>query len=245
MSTPLAQRLDPQNLPQHVALIMDGNGRWARQRSMPRLLGHQRGVDALKKAIAFALEINLPVLSAWAFSTANWKRPETEVSGLMNILRLTLSKDLDAFHQQNIKLQVIGSKRGLADDLLTLIQKAEDMTRHNTRLTLLINFNYDGRTDILEATKALATRVKNGTLDPDDITEDLFSTYTMTAGIPDPDLLIRTGGVVRLSNYMMWQCVFTEFVFLDKHWPDFTEEDFSQAIEKFQRCGRNFGQISA
>jgi undecaprenyl diphosphate synthase len=238
-------RLDPVNMPKHVALIMDGNGRWAKKRGMPRILGHQPGVEALKKAIAFALDINLPYLSAWAFSTANWKRPETEVTGLMNLLRITLSKDLEAFHQQNIKLRVIGSKIGLANDLLDMIQKAENLTRHNTRLTLLINFNYDGRTDILESVKALAEKVSAGTLAPQEITEDLFSAHTMTTGIPDPDLLIRTGGVLRLSNYMMWQCIFTEFVFLEKHWPDFTQEDFCQAIENFQQCGRNFGQISA
>lgn len=223
---------------------MDGNGRWAKKRSMPRLFGHQRGVEALKKAIGFALDVGIPYLSAWAFATANWKRPETEISGLMTILRRTLKKDLREFHERDIRLKVIGSRERLPDDLLEMIDRAEDLTKDNKKLTLLINFNYDGRTDILEATKALASKVKAGEISPEDITEDLFSDHTMTSGIPNPDLLIRTSGVVRLSNYMMWQCAFTELVFLEKNWPDFKKQDFCTAIQEFQKCERNFGQIS-
>lgn len=238
-------QIDHNNLPQHVAIIMDGNGRWARSRGMPRLFGHQRGVEALKKAISFALDVGIKNLSAWAFSTANWKRPETEIKGLLKIMRHVLTKDLDEFHRRNIALKVVGSRKGLPKDLLEMIHHAECLTKDNTALTLLVNFNYDGRSDILEATKILAQKVKEGDIDIDDITEDLFSANTMTAGIPDPDLLIRTSGVVRLSNYMMWQCTFTEFVFLDKNWPDFTEQDFCDALKEFQKCGRNFGQISS
>ncbi len=244
-STNWAAQINLKNLPQHVAIIMDGNGRWARKRGMPRLFGHQRGVEALKKAIGFALDVGIPYLSAWAFSTANWRRPETEISGLITILRRTLSKDLAEFHDRDIQLKVIGSKVGLPDDLITMINRAEDLTKDNKKLTLLINFNYDGRTDILEATKKIAQKIKSGDISLEDITEDLFSSHTMTTGIPDPDLLIRTSGVVRLSNYMMWQCTFTEFVFLEKNWPDFTEQDFCTALQDFQKCGRNFGQISA
>ena len=238
-------QIDLRNLPEHVAIIMDGNGRWARSRGMPRLFGHQKGVEALKNAIAFALQVGIPYLSAWAFSTANWKRPETEIKGLMNILRRTLKKDLVEFHERGICLKVIGSRVNLPSDLLAMIDHAEHLTAPNTKLTLLINFNYDGRTDIIEATKALARKVQAGLLAPEDITEELLTAQTMTSGIPDPDLLIRTSGVVRLSNYMMWQCTFTEFVFLEKNWPDFQKQDFCNSIQKFQKCGRNFGQISA
>lgn len=240
-----ATQIDLRNLPQHVALIMDGNGRWARSRGMPRLFGHQKGVDALKEAIAFALEVEIPYLSAWAFATANWKRPETETKGLMNILRRTLSRDLVEFHERGICLKVVGSRLNLPDDLLAMIDRAEQLTAPNTKLTLLINFNYDGRTDIVEATKALARKVQAGLMAPEQITEEAITAHTMTAGIPDPDLLIRTSGVMRLSNYMMWQCTFTEFVFLEKNWPDFKKQDFCNSIQKFQKCERNFGQISA
>lgn len=240
-----AAQINLEKLPQHVAIIMDGNGRWARKRGMPRLFGHQRGVDSLKKAIGFALDVGIPYLSAWAFSTANWKRPETEISGLMTILRHTLRKDLAEFHDRDIQLKVVGSRKGLPEDLIAMIERAEDLTQDNKKLTLLINFNYDGRTDILEATKKIAEQIKTGTISPEDITEETFAKYTMTAGVPDPELLIRTSGVIRLSNYMIWQCAFTEFVFLEKNWPDFTEQDFCTAIQEFQKCGRNFGQISA
>jgi undecaprenyl diphosphate synthase len=238
-------QIDLTTLPHHVALIMDGNGRWARAHGRPRLFGHQKGEEALKDAISFALEIGIPYLSAWAFSTANWKRPEAEITGLMNLLRHSLQKELKTFHEKGIRLKVIGLRQGLSKDLLTSIDKAVEQTKNNTKLTLVIAFNYDGRTDILQATQRLAEKVKEGALDTSALTEEAITSHLMTAGIPDPDLLIRTSGIIRLSNFMMWQCVYTEFVFLEKNWPDFTPQDFCAAIQTFQKCERKFGQISA
>lgn len=239
------ETIDFNNLPQHVALIMDGNGRWAKRRGMPRLFGHQRGVETLKNIINYALEIGIPTLSAWAFSTANWKRPETEVSGLMTLLKKTLTKDLHSFHEKGIRLEVIGLREGVAADVLEKIDEAVELTRHNTKLNLAILFNYDGRSDILNAAKTLATKVKQGHLDPEQLTEELFSQHMLTSHLPDPDLLIRTSGLVRLSNFMMWQCIFTELVFFEKYWPDFTADDFKAALVQFQNCERKFGQIAA
>lgn len=228
------------NMPTHVALIMDGNGRWAESRNQPRLFGHKKGVDALKKAIEFAVEHQIKYLSAWAFSTANWKRPQDEISGLMTILRHTLEKDLQEFHGQKIKLKVIGFLEDLDPNLRSLIQKAEETTKNNTALTLIIQFNYDGKRDLVTAMKSL---IHEGTA-AEDITDDLIAKETLMGQFPDPDLVIRTSGVVRLSNYMLWQCAFSEFVFLKKNWPDFTADDFKQALEIYQGYERKFGDIS-
>lgn len=244
-ASPWSQKIDKTQLPSHVAIIMDGNGRWAKHRGRPRLYGHQKGVESLKRSITFALEVGIPYLSVWAFSTANWVRPETEVTGLLNLLRHSLKKDLAEFHKAGIKLRVIGLQERLPKDLVALIENAVQVTEDNTKLTLNLVFNYDGRTDILKATRHLVEKVSIGAMRPEDITEETFSKHLLTLDLPDPDLLIRTSGVMRLSNFMMWQCAFTELVFLDKYWPDFTEEDFAYAICQFQKCERKFGQISA
>jgi len=240
----MLSELNHDAMPRHVALILDGYGRWATERHQPRLFGHKKGVFALKKAINYALETKIPLLSAWAFSTANWKRPESEVSGLMTILRHTLEKDIKEFHEKGIRLRVVGFLDDLDEKLYKTIMAAQERTKDNTALTFIIHFNYDGRKDILQAVQKLSKKVSNSEISADAITEDMISQNTLMADFPDPDLLIRTSGVIRLSNYMMWQCAFTEFVFLEKNWPDFTEEDFHGALLTFQKTARNFGQSS-
>jgi undecaprenyl diphosphate synthase len=238
-------RLDYARLPQHVAIIMDGNGRWAKRRGANRLFGHQKGVDALKRAIEATIDIGIPYLTVWAFSTENWGRPSDEVSGLMKLLRRYLQKDLADLHDRNICLKIVGLRDYLEPSLLKLIDQAVDITKNNTRLTLTVAFNYGGRADILATTKKLAQKVKDGQLTVDEIDEELFSGHTLTASIPDPDLLIRTSNVKRLSNFMMWQCGYTELVFLDTYWPDFTKDDLIYALQQYQQCERKFGCISA
>lgn len=242
---PIPTRLDNEKLPRHVAIIMDGNGRWAQRRGATRLFGHQKGVDALKRAIEATMEIGIPYLTVWAFSTENWGRPSEEVSGLMKLLRRYLQKDLADLHSRNICLKIVGLRDYLEPSLLRLIDQAIDITKNNTRLTLTVAFNYGGRADILATTKKLAQKVKEGHLTVEDIDEDLFSEHTLTADLPDPDLLIRTSSVKRLSNFMMWQCGYTELVFLDTFWPDFTKDDLIYALEQYQQCERKFGCISA
>ena len=209
------------------------------------MFGHKKGVESLKKACTFALEVGIPYLSAWAFSTANWKRPKSEVNYLMGLLRKTLQSELADFHANGIRLKIIGMDSGLSEDLINIINHAVEVTKNNTKLTLAILFNYDGRAEITCAAKEIARKVRANEIDPESITEDTIANHLMTKDIPDPELLIRTSGVVRLSNYMMWQCAFAEFVFIDKHWPDFDEQDFCYCIQEFQGCSRNFGQISA
>lgn len=232
------QNLDQDNIPRHVAIIMDGNGRWASKRLQPRLFGHKAGVAALKRAIDYAIQAGIDYLSAWAFATANWKRPETEVSGLMSLLKSTLKNDIDEFHEKNIRLRVVGFFDDLDPDLVTLIRQSEDKTKLNDGLTLIIQFNYDGRRDILQA-------IQNCTENHDNpITEDILTKYTLMGPFPEPELMIRTSNVIRLSNYMMWQLTFTELVFLEKNWPDFTQDDFHKAVLSYQQLDRNFGHVS-
>lgn len=245
MTIVLPGNLDYTNLPRHVAIIMDGNGRWAKIRGANRLFGHQKGVDAVKRAIEAALEIGVPYLTLWAFSTENWHRPSDEISGLMSLLKRVLQRDLADLHARNICLKVVGLRDFLDPSLLKLIDQAVEVTKNNTRLILTIAFNYGGRSDILAATKKIAQKVKAGDLTVEEITETIFSAHTLTADIPDPDLLIRTSGVKRLSNFMMWQCVYTELVFLETYWPDFTKDDFIYALQQYQQCERKFGRISA
>lgn len=237
--------LEDAKLPRHVAIIMDGNGRWAQQRGANRLFGHQKGVDALKRAIEAAIDLGIPYLTVWAFSTENWGRPSDEVSGLMKLLKRYLQKDLADLHDRNICLKIVGLRDYLEPSLLKLIDQAVDITKNNTRLTLTVAFNYGGRADIVATTKKLVQKVQAGQLTVDDIDEDLFSEHTLTADLPDPDLLIRTSNVKRLSNFMMWQCGYTELVFLDTYWPDFTKDDLIYALQQYQQCERKFGGLSA
>jgi undecaprenyl diphosphate synthase len=229
--------------PNHVAIIMDGNGRWAKARGLPRVAGHRRGADAVRRVVRGAGELGIPVLTLFAFSTENWTRPADEVNDLMGLLRHYLRNELDELRRNGARLKVIGNRQGLASDIVRDIAEAENMTRSNSRIDVNICINYGARAEILQATRSLARQVAAGELSADRIDEDLFETELLTAGVPDPDLLIRTSGEQRISNFMLWQCAYAELVFVDTLWPDFGKEDLEQAIAEFRRRERRYGGV--
>ncbi len=231
--------------PRHVAIIMDGNGRWARARGLPRSAGHKKGVDALREAVRAAADFGIEYLTIYAFSAENWSRPRTEVTFLMDLLHRFIRQDVAELHKSQVKITVIGEREGLEPSLVNLLAEAENLTRENTELRLVIAFNYGGRQEITRAAKAIARKVAEGKIDPNDITPAVLSNHLDTGGMPDPDLLIRTGGEQRLSNYLLWQCAYTEFVFVDEHWPDFSREVFSRALAEFSSRDRRFGGVKA
>lgn len=229
------------NKPQHVAIIMDGNGRWAERRGQPRAVGHRKGVEAVRNAVKAAGENGVKYLTLFAFSSENWNRPQQEVSDLMGLLKFFVRRDLAELHDENVRVHVIGDRRGLSADILALLTEAEDLTRENTALNLVIAFNYGGRDDITRATRAIALKVAQGLLDPTRITEQTISDCLDTSDIPDPDLIIRTSGEMRISNFLLWQSAYSEFIFLPCLWPDFDEEEFRKALEEFACRDRRFG----
>jgi undecaprenyl diphosphate synthase len=229
--------------PNHVAIIMDGNGRWAKARGLPRVAGHRRGADAVRRVVRSAGELGIPVLTLFAFSTENWTRPADEVNDLMGLLRHYLRNELDELRKNGAKLRVIGNREGLAPDIVRDISDAENMTRSNSRIDVNICINYGARAEILQATRSLARQVAAGELSADRIDEDLFEGELLTAGVPDPDLLIRTSGEQRISNFMLWQCAYAELVFVDTLWPDFGKEHLEQAIAEFRRRERRYGGV--
>ena len=213
--------------PRHVAIIMDGNGRWAKARGLPRLAGHRAGVEALRGAVRAAPELGIEWLTVYAFSSENWSRPKTEVSDLMGLLKLFIRRDLAELHQNGVRVRIIGSREGLSPDIGALLSEAETLTRLNRRLNLVIAFNYGGRDEITRAAGKLAAAVSEGRLTPEAITPELLGDYLDTAGIPDPDLVIRTSGEMRLSNFLLWQAAYSELVFLPCYWPDFGRGDLN------------------
>jgi undecaprenyl diphosphate synthase len=239
----LPANADPTPGPNHVAIIMDGNGRWAKARSLPRVAGHRRGADAVRRVVRGAGELGIPVLTLFAFSTENWTRPADEVNDLMGLLRHYLRNELDELHKNGAKLRVIGDREGLAADIVRDISDAENMTRSNSRIDVNICINYGARAEILQATRSLARQVATGELSADHIDENLFEGELLTAGLPDPDLLIRTSGEQRISNFMLWQCAYAELVFVDTLWPDFGKEHLEQAIAEFRRRERRYGGV--
>jgi len=244
MSTaPLPANADPTPGPNHVAIIMDGNGRWAKARGLPRVAGHRRGADAVRRVVRGAGELGIPVLTLFAFSTENWTRPADEVNDLMGLLRHYLRNELDELRKNGAKLRVIGNREGLAADIVRDISDAENMTRSNSRIDVNICINYGARAEILQAIRSLARQVAAGELSADRIDEDLFEGELLTAGVPDPDLLIRTSGEQRISNFMLWQCAYAELVFVDTLWPDFGKEHLEQAIAEFRRRERRYGGV--
>ena len=244
MSTaPLPANADPTPGPNHVAIIMDGNGRWAKARGLPRVAGHRRGADAVRRVVRGAGELGIPVLTLFAFSTENWTRPADEVNDLMGLLRHYLRNELDELRKNGARLRVIGNREGLASDIVRDISDAENMTRGNSRIDVNICINYGARAEILQATRSLARQVATGELSADRIDEDLFEGELLTAGVPDPDLLIRTSGEQRISNFMLWQCAYAELVFVDTLWPDFGKEHLEQAIAEFRRRERRYGGV--
>lgn len=232
-----------QPLPRHVAIIMDGNGRWAIKRGLPRIVGHRQGVESVRKTIEAAVRIGIPCLTVFSFSSENWTRPEEEINELMGLLRRFIQRDLAELHSQNIKIKIIGTGDRIDPDIANLILEAEELTQFNDGLQLVVAFNYGARDEITRAVIKIATKVQGGQLLPEDITQDVISDNLDTAGIPDPDLLIRTSGEARLSNFLLWQCAYTEFVFTDVYWPDFGYEAFEEAIREYQKRDRRFGGL--
>jgi undecaprenyl diphosphate synthase len=226
-----------------VAIIMDGNGRWAKARGLPRVAGHRRGADAVRRVVRGAGELGIPMLTLFAFSTENWTRPADEVSDLMGLLRHYLRSELDELRKNGARLRVIGNREGLASDIVRDIAEAENETRGNSRIDVNICINYGARDEILQATRSLARQVAAGELAADDIDEDRFARELLTAGMPDPDLVIRTSGEQRISNFLLWQCAYAELVFVDTLWPDFGKEHLEQAIAEFRRRERRYGGV--
>ncbi|MGI6686616.1 MAG: isoprenyl transferase [Bacillota bacterium] len=239
----LLAQVDRTKIPQHLAIIMDGNGRWAKKRGLPRTAGHRYGVEALRKVIEASVELKIPVLTVYAFSTENWKRPKEEVSVLMNLIVEYLQKELDELHRQNIKIRTIGSINELPTEARVELSKAEKTTAQNSGLQLNVALNYGGRMEIVEAAKAFAEDVKIGALKSSDITEKLFSSYFFTAGQPDPDLLIRPSGEYRISNFLLWQLAYAELYFTSIYWPDFNKVEFYRAILSYQGRNRRYGGV--
>lgn len=234
----------PAHVPAHVAVIMDGNGRWAAARGLPRTEGHRRGAESVRSVIKAASRLGVKYLTLFGFSSENWKRPSGEVMDLMGLLRLYLRKELAELHKQGVCFRVIGDRARLARDIQELIETAEERTRDNTGLNLVLALSYGGRAEVANAARNLAEQVKSGALDPCDIDEDLFAQNLETANIPEPDLLIRTSGEQRISNFLLWQLAYTEFVFTDTLWPDFKAEEFENALAQFQSRDRRYGSIS-
>ncbi|MFO0993671.1 MAG: isoprenyl transferase [Hyphomicrobiales bacterium] len=229
----------------HVAIIMDGNGRWANARGLPRTAGHKQGVEALRGAVRTAADLGIGYLTIYSFSAENWTRPRSEVLFLLDLLRRFILQDVAELHRANVRIRVIGSRDELDSDIIALLEHSEKLTQENTGLTLVVAFNYGSRQEIARAVRDIANAVKAGRLDPDAITPELLGNHLDTVGIPDPDLLIRTSGEQRISNYLLWQCAYTEFVFVAEHWPDFTRDTFEQAIAEYRRRERRFGGLAA
>jgi len=233
----------PERLPRHVAIIMDGNGRWARSRGLSRLAGHGRGVEALRRTVASSLKLGLEYLTVFAFSSENWERPPAEVDGLMGLLRRYLRGEVAELHENDVRLKFIGEPSRLPADINELIADAENLTAGNERLTLSVALNYGGRREIVVAVRRLAAAAAAGRLAPDAIDERQVATALFTADLPDPDLIIRTGGERRISNFLLWQSGYSEFLFLDKCWPDFTEQDLAAALDDFRTRRRRYGMV--
>jgi undecaprenyl diphosphate synthase len=229
--------------PRHVAIIMDGNGRWAKSRGLPRIEGHRRGVEALRRAVRTAIELKIGYLTVYSFSAENWTRPFEEVQSLMGLLHLFIRNDLAELKSNNVCIRVIGERSGLPADIIGLLDEAERVTKNNTGLTLVVAFNYGGRQEIAGAARALAEKVARGELAPENIDVELFGAALHTREIPDPDLVIRTSGEKRISNFLLWQAAYAEFVFLDVLWPDFGKLDFIAALEEYAHRDRRYGGI--
>ena len=224
---------------------MDGNGRWSRVQGVPHAVGHAEGVKVLERIMRHAAKVGVRYLTVYAFSTENWGRPEEEVSALMGLFRDNLINKIDELLEQGVRLRFIGDRGVLEPDLQKLINKAEEVTSKGQGITLLVALNYGGRAELRRAVEQIAQKIQNGSLKPEEIREDTISGYLYTAGIPDPDVLIRTSGERRLSNYLLWQCAYTECFFVDTLWPDFSENDFDAVINDYNKRERRFGKLSS
>lgn len=238
----MQQSNDGEQIPSHIAIILDGNGRWAKRRGLPRTMGHRQGAKAVEPIIRRCLELGVSSLSLYAFSTENWSRPASEVDAIMNLLREMLHS-ADQYRRENVRLRVIGDRSALAPDLLREIESAERESAGRTGMTVNMAINYGGREELARAARLLAEQVKDGTLSPEEIGEKQVAAALYTAGQPELDLLIRPSGEKRISNFLLWQCAYAEFVFMDILWPDFTPADLDAAIEEYRRRHRRFGGI--
>ena len=225
----------------HIAIIMDGNGRWAKSKHLPKFAGHKKGADAVRGVVETCADMDVEYLTLYAFSSENWNRPPDEVNDLMGLLKIYLTKEIDELHEKNIRISFIGSRERLSANIINLLESAENKTKNNTKLRLTLALNYGGREEIVNAARNIAAKAKEGTLDPNDVTEDVFADNLYTSDMPVPDLIIRTSGEKRLSNFMLWQAAYAEFVFQDILWPDFTEESLASAIEEYHRRDRRYG----
>lgn len=237
--------MDEKKIPQHVAIILDGNGRWAKSRMLPRTQGHLEGVKRVDEAIETCMKVGIKVLTIYVFSTENWNRPKNEVSMLIHTLVAVLNRKVKKMHESGVRLQFIGRRQGIPDQVVKGFHEATELTKNNTRLTVNVAFNYGGRTEILDGISQVIKDVKAGLIKPEDLSEEMFGQYLYTKGLPDPDLLIRTSGEKRISNFLLWQLSYAEFYFTDKFWPDFNEVEFLKAIDDFQNRQRRFGGLTS
>lgn len=228
--------------PRHIAIIMDGNGRWAEKKLMPRIMGHRAGVKAVQKIVEQCVKEKIEVLSLFAFSSENWRRPKKEVTMLMELFMGTLQTQVDKLDKNNIKLHIVGDKTAFSEKLQNKIAEAEAQTQENTGLNLVIAANYGGRWDITQAVQKITAKIVSGELEPQDITEDLISQHIITSELPEPDLFIRSGGEQRVSNFLLWQLAYTEFYFTEVLWPDFNQQLLVEAIDSFKSRQRRFGK---
>jgi undecaprenyl diphosphate synthase len=235
----------PSGNPAHVAVIMDGNGRWAAARGLPRVEGHRRGVEAVRRIVRDAADLGIRYLTLYSFSSENWSRPASEVAELLGLLKRFIRKDLAELHRNNVRVRIIGEREGLAADIRMLLAEAEEVTRRNTGLTLVVAFNYGARDELARAVRSLAEDVAAGRLDAASVSEDTISRRLDTAGIPDPDLIIRTSGEQRLSNFLLWQAAYAELVFVPQYWPDFDRAVFEAALTEYRGRERRFGGVAA
>lgn len=233
--------MEEENLPKHIAIIMDGNRRWAKSKNMPVSFGHKEGAKTLEKIVRYANKIGIKYITVYAFSTENWKRTTEEVIALMNLFQSYLDDYSKRADSENIKVKIIGNRQGLSEKMQKSIEKCMERTKNNTGITFNIALNYGGRDEITNAVKHIAEKIQNKEINIEDITEQMISDNLYTAEQPDPDLLIRTSGELRLSNFLPWQLAYTEFLFVDKNWPDFNEKDLDDAIEVYKRRNRKFG----
>ncbi|OOF51255.1 di-trans,poly-cis-decaprenylcistransferase [Rodentibacter genomosp. 1] len=233
--------LDKNNIPEHIAIIMDGNGRWAKQQNKLRIFGHTHGVAAVRRAVSYARQIGVKVLTLYAFSSENWNRPAQEVNALMTLFIQALDREVKKLHKNDVRLKIIGDTSRFSERLQEKIVKAEHLTEKNTALTLNIAANYGGCWDIVQAARQIADKVKKNEINPEEITEQCFQLHLATQNQPQVDLLIRTSGEQRVSNFLLWQIAYAELCFLDVLWPDFGEKDFNQAIASYQQRHRRFG----
>ncbi|MFH0826414.1 MAG: isoprenyl transferase [Candidatus Omnitrophota bacterium] len=237
--------IDKDNLPRHVAIIMDGNGRWAKEKGLPRTAGHREGIKRVREIVKAAAKRGIEVVTFFAFSTENWSRPKKEVDMLIRSLKFFLDREVKELNKNNVRLKIVGRLAPIPESLLKKVREAEHLTQENTGITMVLALNYGSRQEILDAAKKFAGQVLSQEVTIDDLNEERFSQYLYTAGLPDPDLLIRTSGEMRISNFLLWQLSYAELYFPKKYWPDFKEEELSRALEAYQKRERRFGGIHA